>query len=283
MSYTDRFRPSTIPIVLIHVGNPTYLHQTIARLRRVSSTIVLLGDDSNRGADVASHQLLSELRTPELDTFERHFVNYSTNDAKVERFCFARVFYLRAWMERTRTERCIYLDSDCVLLRRPEEIFPPGLSYVYNAHASDDPARMAATIHVSSLTLEFTLAFERLCHDIYVSRERFALIEPKIQYHQTTGAPGGVCDMTLYYLLTKELPVTKLLDRCPDGSTFDDNVNDSLGFNGPNTFVLQSGRKVLRHRGVRVEALCTDGQWVRLNNVHFQGGAKQYINALLPR
>jgi hypothetical protein len=282
MSYTNRFRPSSLPIVLIHSGNPTYLHQTLARLRRISSRIVLLGDESNRDADVTSHHLLSTLRTPELESFERHFVNYSTNSATIERFCFARVFYLRAWMERSGTDRCIYLDSDCVLLRRPEEIFPPGLSYVYNDYASDDPTRMAATIHVSSLTREFTLAFERLCHDIYVSRERFALIEPKIRYHQMTGAPGGVCDMTLYYLLTKELPVGKLLDRCPDGSTFDDNVNDSLGFNGRDTFAMQDGRKILRTQGDRVEALCRDGHWVRLNNVHFQGGAKQYINVLLP-
>lgn len=88
--------------------------------------------------------------------------------------------------------------------------------------------------------------------------------------------------MTVYALLTKELPVAKLLDRRPDGSTFDDNVNDSLGFNGPTTFVLQEGRKVLRHQGGRVEALCTDGQWVRLNNLHFQGGAKSFISQLLP-
>jgi hypothetical protein len=141
---------------------------------------------------------------------------------------------------------------------------------------------MAATIHVSALTYEFTQAFERLCRDIYVTRERFALIEPKIRYHQETGAPGGICDMTLYYLLTKELSVGKLLDLQPDGSTFDDNLNDSLGFAGLHTFVLENGRKVLRRTSERVEALCTDGRWVRLNNVHFQGGAKQYINVLLP-
>jgi len=279
-----RSRPSsTLPIVLVHIGNPDYLHATIARLRRISSKIVLIGDDSNRTANVDLHVNAQTLRTPELDAFEQAFVNHSTNRADIERFCFSRVFLLRAWMETTGLRTCVYLDSDCVLLRPPEELFRSGLAYVYNDYASDDPARMAATIHVSCLTYDFCRAFERLCYDVYVSKTRFDLIEPKIRYHQETGAPGGICDMTFYYLLTKELPVAKLLDQQTDGSCFDDNLNDSLGFQGKSTFVLRDGRKVLRRIGSTVEALCADGQWVRMNNLHFQGGAKQYINVLLPR
>jgi len=283
MSYLQRFVKQTtsgIPIVLFHLGNASYIHSTISQLRRISNHIVLIGDETNRGANVNVHVHYNTLRSPELDEFERHFVNYSTNSAEIERICFSRVFYIRAWMERTGHRGCVYLDTDCVLLRPPEEVFRSGLAYVYNDYASDDPSKMAATIHASFLTYEFTVKFQQLCRDVYVTKSRFSLIEPKIRYHRETGAPGGICDMTFYYLLTKEMPVVKLLDLQPDGSTFDDNINDTLGFLGKHTFVLKDGRKVLRKTGPIIEALCTDGAWVRLNNLHFQGGAKQYINAL---
>lgn len=283
MSYIQRItrqRASGIPIVLFHIGNHSYLHANISRLRQISNNITLIGDETNRGADVTTHIHYKNLRSPELDEFEKHFVNYSTNSAEIERICFARVFYIRKWMESTGNYGCVYLDTDCVLLRPPEELFKTGLAYVYNDYATNEPDKMAATIHVSFLTYEFTLAFQRMCYDVYVTKTRFSLIEPKIRYHQETGAPGGICDMTFYFLLTKELSVTKLLDLQSDGSTFDDNINDTLGFLGKNTFVLRDGRKMIRKNGVTIEAFCTNGEWVRLNNLHFQGAAKQYINAV---
>lgn len=285
MSYLqklNRKRPTGIPIILFHLGNPGYLHATVSRLRRVSNNLILIGDATNRGADVNVHINYKTLRSPELNEFEQHFVNYSTNPAEIEKICFARVFYICEWMKRSGFANCVYLDTDCILLRPPEEIFGSGLAYIYNEYASDDPAKMAATIHASFLTYEFCVAFQSLCRDIYVTKSRFSLIEPKIRYHKETGAPGGICDMTLYYLLTKEMTVAKLLDVQSDGSTFDDNINDTLGFLGKNTFVLENGKKVLRKNGTVVEALCSDGRWVRLNNLHFQGGAKQYINAIFP-
>jgi hypothetical protein len=86
--------------------------------------------------------------------------------------------------------------------------------------------------------------------------------------------------MTLYYLLTKEMPVRALLDIQPDGSVFDDNINDSFGFLGKDTFVLTEGKKTIRKVGDRFEARCTPGQWIRINNLHFQGNAKQYIKMI---
>ena len=261
-----------VPIVYFHIGNQPYLYRSIQHNKQFGP-IVLIGDKSNRDADCI-HVNYKQLETPELIEFTSNFVNYSTNSKIVELLCFIRVFYLRRWMELNSIREVVHVDSDCLLFRPLLEMFPDKkLAYLYQS-GSD---RMAASIHISFLTYDFVLAFERLCRDIYVTKTKFHLIEEKIKHHQENGIPGGICDMTLYYLLTKELVVRPLLDIQPDGTTFDDNINDTNGFAGPETFVHENNIKVLRQNGIVVEAKCVDGSYIRMNNIHYQGGAKKYI------
>jgi len=261
-----------VPIVYFHIGNQPYLYRSIQHNKQFGS-VVLIGDESNRNADCI-HVKYNQLETPELIEFTSNFVNYSTNSKIAELLCFVRMFYLRRWMELNSIREVVHVDSDCLLFRPLSEMFPDKkLAYIYRS-GSD---RMAASIHISFLTYEFLLAFEQLCRDIYVTKTKFHLIEEKIKYHQENGIPGGICDMTLYYLLTKELDVRPLMDIQPDGSTFDDNINDTNGFAGPNTFVHENNIKVLRQNGIVVEAKCVDGSYIRMNNIHYQGRAKKYI------
>lgn len=261
-----------VPIVIFHVGNHSYLHATIRHNKQFGS-VVLLGDESNMFAD-CTHVNVKRLDTPQHQEFVSHFVNYSTNFYINELLCFRRLFYLRRWMEVTGIREVVHLDSDCLLFRPLSEMFPDkNVGYVYRSGSEV----MAASIHVSFLTYDFLLAYERMCRDIYVTKTRFHLIEEKIKHHQETGKPGGICDMTLYYLLTKEYPVRALMDLQTDGSTFDDNIRDNNGFLGSETFEREEGVKVLRRQGLFVEAKCVDGRYVRLNNLHYQGSAKKYI------
>jgi len=262
-----------IPIVLFHVGNQPYLHTAI-RHNRQYGQVVVLGDETNSSVKDCIHVNYKRLETPELREFVAHFVNYSTNSHNVELFCFCRLFYLRRWMELNSLREVVHLDSDCLLFRPLPEMFPDKkVAYCYRS-GSDV---MAASIHVSFLTYDFLLAYERMCRDIYVTKTRFHVIEQKIRDHEETGKPGGICDMTLYYLLTKELPVRALMDLQSDGSTFDDNVRDNNGFLGPETFERENDLKVLRRVDRRVEAKCVNGTYVQLNNLHYQGPAKKYM------
>lgn len=261
-----------VPIVIFHRGNQPYLHATIRHNKQFGS-VVLIGDEHNVMVQ-CTHVNYKRLETPELLEFNAHFTNYSNNQRYSELICFQRLFYIRRWMELQGIREIVHLDSDCFLQRTLPEMFPD--KKVAYSYRSDSDA-MAASIHVSFLTYDFLLAYERMCRDIYVTKTRLHLIEEKWRFHQETGKPGGICDMTIYYLLTKEFPVRALMDLQPDGSTFDDNINDNNGFLGPETFELKGGIKVLRTRNGIVEAKCVDGSYVRLNNLHFQGSAKKYI------
>lgn len=274
----------TIPIVFIHLGNQEYLYKIVLYARQRSTRVVLLGDQSNimRGIE---HVDLSTLGSPALDEFRTHFVNYSTNNPNLEFLCFSRMFHLREWMVRNSVSTCVHLDSDCILLDHVDTLFKNNVtSYIYPRLERDDPARMAGNVATSCLTIPFLDAFIQLCRDIYVTKTKFHLIQPKIQYHKDHGKPGGICDMTLYYLLSKELTIHNLLDKQEDGSTYDDNINDTLGFDGPKTFSLGShGIKDLSVVDSKVYARLVSGDVVKLNNLHFQGNnGKKNIEFFVP-
>lgn len=261
-----------IPVVIFHIGNQEYLHATIRNNKKVVSNITLIGDDSNRGVD-ATHVHYKKLESPELEEFRNHFTNYSTNSATFEFNCFARLFYLRRWMQLNNIDACVHLDSDCVLLRPIEELFDGTLAYC-------SWKTMEASIHVSCLTRDFLDAYVKMCHDIYVTKSRFSLIEEKIRFHRETGTPGGICDMTLYALLSREMDVRCLTEIQPDGSIFDDNINAARGFLGMDTYVMMNGLKQIFRDNNSWKVTSKDGRVFRLNNIHFQGGAKSIIRNL---
>ena len=51
-------------------------------------------------------------------------------------------------------------------------------------------------------------SFNKLYEDIYINKSKFHLIEEKYLYHLNNNLKGGVCDMTMYYLINKH----KLVD-----------------------------------------------------------------------
>ena len=267
-----------IPVVIVHLGNQSYLHDTVTYVKSYGNRVIILGDESNKHIQ-AEHFMLSTLRTSDLDTFEQSFVNYSTNNAGLERFCFSRLFYIREWMKQHSIDTIVHLDSDCILLEKTDKLFDGSLAYTYNVSESSDPEKMAGSIATSCLTMDFLNKFVQLCFDIYVTKTKHNLIEPKIKYHRQYNKPGGICDMTLYYILTKEMNVKNLLDIQPDGSTYDDNITDTLGFDGMNTFEKIQDIKYLHINddGI-VYAKCTNGRFIKLNNLHFQGSAKGLLH-----
>lgn len=273
----------SLPIVIIHVGCQEYLYDTIKNAKRFTEQVFLLGDDSNSQLDV-NHVHLNTLRSNDLSDFEKYFVNYSTNSSQLEFLCFARMFYLKEWMLKNKIDKCIHIDSDCLLL---DITYLKELAYIYPRLEYDDPGKMAGNISTSCLTIDFLNNFVTLCKDIYQNKSKFHLIEPKIQYHKVHNKPGGVCDMTLYYLLSKELHVHNLLDLQEDGSTFDDNINDTWGYAGYDTFKKSiNGVKELYLNNNIFYAKTKNEEYVKINNLHCQGNngkplIRYFVNYLL--
>ncbi len=266
----------TIPIVFIHKGNQDYLHHAIQHVKKHCRRVVLIGDDTNLSAGAHEHYNIQDLYTPELRIFETQFTNYSSNSADYERFCFSRMFILREWMRVQNLKYVVHLDSDCIILDNVDKLFDGTLAYMV---IKDNDNIAAGNIAISCVTTEFLDVFVQLCFDIYVNKTKLHIIQPKIDFHRQTGSPGGICDMTLYYFISKMIPVINLTDLRNDMSSFDINIHDPYGFNGDYTYKLVSGVKELEIKDNTVYAKTVDGKPVRLNNLHFQGNGKRLLKA----
>jgi hypothetical protein len=117
---------------------------------------------------------------------------------------------------------------------------------------------------------------------------RFDLIDKKLQWHKITNTPGGICDMTLYYLLYSENIIANIIDlnmpmKYPGTDIdiiFDHNVCDSYGFNGERTF-NKNIIKIIRKIENRFYFQLADKQqqYIQTMSIHFQGNAKRLLSS----
>ncbi len=114
----------------------------------------------------------------------------------------------------------------------------------------------------------------------------FHLIEPKIEYHNYNNKPGGICDMTIYYLLYSE----NLLDNIIDLTIplkinnqlyiYDYNISLSYGYLGTSTYKMINNMKLIHEENgiYYIETINSDK--IRLLSIHFQGDKKQILENL---
>jgi hypothetical protein len=109
-----------------------------------------------------------------------------------------------------------------------------------------------------------------------------------VNWHRDNNHPGGICDMTLYYLMdsTKLVKVTDLNDLHDVGhtfSTFDHALYNSYGFLGMHTYKSsdEHGKKKLVKLSYepsdRYYFETVNGELVRALSIHFQGEWAKWI------
>jgi hypothetical protein len=278
-----------VPIVIFHRGNQEYF-QNCVKLNSIKNKVIVIGDDTNKntfiGVENIKHINLRELFSSKINIFINNFTNYSTNDARIELLCFLRVFYIRKTMELENIDKVCHLDSDCILLEKTNKLFKtidtPAYLLTNRHHDVNKNINNSGTIHTSLLTIDFCDKFIDLCYDIYVNKSKFYLIEPKIKYFKDNNLPGGVCDMTIYYLLfsEKSLEVFNLFNIFNlngELSTCDDNINDSEGYYEKNAYSMNNGKKNLVFSNGKVFVEDSKKNLIRFYSLHFQGPAKNYL------
>ena len=275
-----------LPVVIVHTGNQLYLQKCI-ELNSLYNKVYLLGDDTNKETH-PEFTHIDSLQTNEVIEFKSCFVNYSTNPSTYELNCFLRVFYIREFMRQKGFESVFHLDSDCILLEKLSDIFPETTDLVaYSLQTNQALNHMVGSIHNGLLTMKFCDLFIQLCFDIYKTKSKHHLIEPKIRHHTTYKIGGGICDMTLYYLLNSEgilhsiddLNQPRMLygEKC----VFDHQLSSSYGFLGNNTYVVKDGKKELVEENNKKYVKTVMGEKIRLLSLHYQGKHKTLLTETL--
>jgi len=279
-----------IPIVIIHLGNQSYFQECV-KINSTKNPVFVLGDyqNANTFTNTITHINCDTLDFPELQQFRQHFTNYSTNSASFELICFVRIFYLKRFMEMHKIDRIFHVDSDCIVFDNVTELYKhifgssrniKGIAYSKNI--DPNPHHMVGCVHNAFLTLEFCNHFIQLCFDIYVNKSKYDLIEPKIRWHRENNIGGGICDMTLYYLLFSEnilemRDLNEVIIIDGEKCTFDHNINIGYGYLGNDTFKMGKRIKNLTYNNGAPYAMDNTGQKIRLLSLHFSGVAKSIL------
>jgi hypothetical protein len=252
-------------VVFIHTGYKSYVDEAVQITARTNKNIFFIGDESCQQIKNVTFVDISRYQDVDMN-LRGHFVNYSTNNADYEWFCFKRIFILRAFMKDHGFDSVFHLDSDAVLLRNIDT-FPFEKPVAYCVSPNYSEFWMSASIHAGLLTVDFCDDFEQLFRDLYENKSRFHLIEPKIRHHRENGVPGGICDMTLYHLLSSNVQNLMCHGFVNNINTGEGPVsNQQYEKHGPYLKLLRSPEGFHLSDGTLIWSL------------HFQGGAKHLIH-----
>ena len=276
---------SDINCVLVHKGYKPYLKYNL-EITSKNNKIYLIGDKSleklqNISKNITYVDISKYENSEKIVEYKNLFTNYSTNSFNFEWFCFARVFIIQSFMKEYNLENIFYIDSDNVLLENINNLsFTSANAFMIPYH--QDSFRMSASIHSSLLSGEFCDQFEKLYNDLYVSKVKFNLIEEKIDYHQKNNIVGGICDMTLYYLLYKNnfLSIQNLFDKFQnkfgENVVFMNHINTGEGPYSKQNYKLKNG-KLKIFNGNKIYDL-ENNEKIKVCNIHYQGSAKKFLN-----
>tara|TARA_Y100000389_G_C17437674_1_gene506542 strand:- start:376 stop:1242 length:867 start_codon:yes stop_codon:yes gene_type:complete len=276
-----------IPVVIIHEGYKEYLKINL-EITGKNNKIYLIGDKSvkclERLHNVTFVDINKYRNHSQIKNLHKHFINYSSNNPYFEWICFQRVFILELFMKGFNISSLFHVDSDNILLHDINTYkFTKNIAYCccknYHTH------RMSNSIHCGLLNIEFCKEFKQLYTDIYVNKSKYNLIEDKIKFHSGSNGTyinGGICDMTLYYLLANEklCDVQNLLNL-NNGYVFVNNINNGEGDLAKEQYLLENNIIKVSKNTTTKKNLIYDkikNKEVDIFNIHFQGGAKMLLN-----
>lgn len=269
-----------IPIIIYHEGNQTYLQECIDQAKKYNNTVILIGDESNKDMNADYWYDAAELEIEEWREFADLFYNMSKNSAKFELQCFKRFFMIYALMQKNIIKQCIHIDSD-VLCYYDFSKFN-AFAGIYAASLSIPKKQDAYRWSVSAMTSYWTKkGIASFCSFVIAAyKDKNALLTEKWNYHKKNNLPGGICDMTLLYLWSKQEKEIRILNTMEQFKAGDDlaviDNNISTVENGYLYDKLFHLKKVTFHDGIPYLHK-EDGTKIRTLALHFQGGAKRFM------
>ena len=276
------------PIVTVHSGYNPYIKFNL-ELTATNNSVFVIGSPDMKFLEneIQNVKYINKEEFSELDSiksYKDHFKNYSLFNDNFAWYCTERMFIVEKFMEQYNYDQVFHIDTDNVVLIDINKIkFEKKTAY----HISQfqDQYSMDASLHSGLLDLDFCKSFNKLYEDIYINKSKFHLIEEKYKHHIENNLKGGVCDMTMYYLIDKLnlIDVQNLMkpvqDKFGNPYIFVNNFNLAEGFYGKKNFKFSRKKvKIIEKKYIYDEI---NNQKISIAGIHFQGTAKRYLNKFL--
>lgn len=259
----------SLPIIIIHEGNPFYLSTCIhhAKVYNPNSTIYLLGDKSNR--HLADKQIIHEFITDyfiQAEAFAPLYRHYTTNPYHYNLFCFQRWFMLREFMEAKKLEQIFVCESDELLFCDVEKECPL---------TNETDFTLLGKYLACSITMSYRgiVRFTDFLTQAYSdSKTQDFLLNQYYSdsfFHGKRISMGGIGDMTLFKLYCDRFENSVLEVAYPiNNHCWDAAVHRSDGFQ------MEKGIKKITWIDNLPYATYKNGELIRMSGIHFCGGNK---------
>ena len=268
-----------VPVFFFHTGNPPYLATIIKQAQSHNNRVVLLGDPTNENLDVDHHSIHDYLYDTEL--FNSSYIHMSTNPAQFEVVCFVRWFVLRNFMIKNNIDVCFYADSDIMSYSNLSVEWHKFKEYNCAFMMPDEQQEYSwsASGHNSFWTREAIIDFCDFLNAAYSTETMFTKLPDKWNFHIQNNKPGGICDMTLFWLYYQDKGGDDIgiLSEVNEGSTFDDNIISS-GNRYKDEYRMINGLKEIDFRDDRPYGYnLRAARWIRFNTLHYSGAGTKHL------
>ena len=264
-----------IPVVITHRGNQEYFQLVVRQALSYNERVILIGDESNKDTPGVEHYSGQELRTPAAEIFEDNYVHMHVKPNAAYRRANIIRWFLITELARQRNFPVVFAcDSDVMLYTDVSVAEPSGVYDMACSIPSYQPEfRWSASGHVSYWKLDTLFEFCVFADYMYANPRMLKKLKTKWNWHQETGTPGGICDMTLLWLFIQNEPGVYIdLAALVRDTVFDHN------FLTPGRWRMAGGAKDLEWRDGQPWGYHLDHKKrVRFNALHFQGSAKDIL------
>lgn len=269
---------SRVTIIVVHRGNQKYLRDALRCARNAGNEVVLIGDMSNskdcNWVDYRSCQ------SEEYSHFSEIYDHMSSNPYKFELICFERYFLTYTYMKKNQLTECVMMDSDVCLYEQVTEATFQGADLAISIPEQKTNYTMSASAHFSYWKLE---TMKEMLDFLIASYEnKLPEIYEKWNWHKSTGTPGGICDMTLLFLFSKQYKGVVLnTDSMIRPLLFDQVMSDSQN-HGIEYMTMRNGhtKAVFKDQAGKMCYKSVENQLFPVLYIHAQGGDKRYIYAI---
>lgn len=275
---------SNIPIVFIHKGYQDYLKIALTQAKSFNkfAELILIGDESNARLNKICKHYNYEKYSQESYRFEKYFLHYSTtNTYEYEFFCVKRWFILLSFMKAQKLQWVFVADTDVLIYCSINSFFSKYIkgsgfnSAFCIPEQKHSKLRWVASGHTAFISIEFLSEFCNYVYDIY--KFRFEILTPKIDYHKEKNIPGGITDMTFFYLYNHEISnnTLNLLSNL-NGFIFNKNVGMGTTENEIGIDAIKWKRKLPDILN-KPYTKNTKGDQIFYGTLHMHGGSKYFM------
>lgn len=265
----------TLPILLVHTGNPYYLRPILkqARFFNPNNRLCLISDASTRGIPEAEHFMIDDYASSARE-FEKVYQHLSINTRQFELFCFQRWFYIKEFAASQGFSHFLCIDSDFLLFEQVDRFFSGYEGYDYTVCGESGP--ICTLFNTESIE-----RFCRFCLELYTVPQYLSSLQETYRDMVSRHQIGGICDMTAFKWYKKYVSDNVIDIAIPhNGVCMDHRIRSSFGFEMDETHPDLLGniaKKIYWKDDRPYGKYLATGELVRFAGIHLQGGAKRML------